>query len=371
MLSGGGARLAGLVDYLAAKTGLPVDVMDPASRMDISGLPVEQQALFEGGRSAEMSVALGLGMLAADQSLFRLEVVPDEVLVKRKFWRGTVWGIAAAAVFAGVLGIDYLAASRYRRRAAERHLRLLETLKGSDHAEVAEIRGTLGLGPGEKVEGFEKIEATYKQERKTNELLGRRATLLVGPGQRNVPVLGFLRLLRSATPAGIVVTRFTAGQPDADSNLSAKQVEVVVKVLVNPSVVAEGDEYKALENYRSRLQTESAKLAFKIEKPKLTTGEKVGGSREFTLTARIFTLGIEDEEAEADPEVRSPVGVPLRLEPYRAPEPEPEPGPEPGPVIVPRALPSKLKPIPPAESKTKPEEPEEPEDEKNDNANNF
>jgi type IV pilus assembly protein PilM len=369
VLSGGGARLEGLSEYLATKTGLPVDIMDPASRMDISTLPVDQQALFEGGSSAEMSVALGLGMLAADESLFRLELVPDEVLAKRKFWRGTAWGIAAAVVFVGVLGIDYLAASRYQRRAAERQLQLLETLKGSEHAEAVELREDLGLGKGEKVEGFEKIEAAYKQGRASNELLGRRAILLLGPGQRNVPVLGFLKLLRAVTPPGIVVTRLTAGPPDSDSRARASQVEVAVKVLVNREVVAEGDEYKALENYRNRLQAESAKLAFKIEKPKLSTGENVAGSREFTLTARIFTLGIRDEEADGDGGVGAG-GLP----PVRAlPSPGPRPGPGPGPVIVPRVAPSKPKPWGwdrPKEPKV-PKEPEEPEGKKNGDGEKF
>ena len=42
------------------------------------------------------TVAVGLAMAAADPNLFRLEVVPDRVLVKRRFWRGTVWALDVA-----------------------------------------------------------------------------------------------------------------------------------------------------------------------------------------------------------------------------------------------------------------------------------
>jgi len=333
VISGGGARLKGLAEYLAGKSGLPVDILDPASRMDISALSPEQQALFEGGRSAEMAVALGLAMCAADESLFRLEVIPEKVVARRRFWRGTAWAIAAGVVLAGLLGVDYLGANRARERAARRHLELIEKLKGTGDAEAVKLREALGIEPAGKKPGLEKMAGEYKKEVAETDLLARRARLLVGPGQRNIPVLGFIRLLRAVTPKGIVLTRLEAERPDPEAGIPADQVEVSVRGLANPKVLAEADEFKALENYRKKLQAESSRLAFKIDEAKITTGDKVGGSgRAFTLTARIFTLGVKsEEEASESDEGPEPSG------------PLPVPGTEPGPrpVIVPRVSPSK------------------------------
>jgi type IV pilus assembly protein PilM len=328
VLSGGGARLEGLVEYVSDKLGLPVDVLDPASRMDISSLPAAQQALFESGASAEMSVAVGLAMMAADEGLFRLEVVPDAVLAKRRFWRGTAWALAAAVVLAGLLGVDYLAAVRYQEEQGRRKLALLEKLKGGGDTEVAELRRKLGVGDGDtKSPGLEKAVAEYKTELAANDLLAREARLLVTPAQRNVPVLVFLKLLRETTPEGIVLNKLNAEPPEPGSGVPSSQVAVTVEGRANPDVLKRS-EFDALRDYRKALLEGSKKLAFKIDDPQLTTGDKLGsGGRAFTLTARIFTLGVESEE-EGD-------------EPIAPGEKEPPTG----PVIVPRVLPTKPKPF--------------------------
>jgi Tfp pilus assembly PilM family ATPase len=342
VLSGGGSRLAGLPAYLAKKTGLPVDTLDPASRMDISSLPPEGQALFESGRSAEMSVAVGLAMMAADERLFRLEIVPEELVARRRFWRGTAWAIAAGAVLVGVLGVDYSGVLRARDRAMRRHLQLVETLRGTADADALALRDALGSGaPAKESAGFEAAVKKYRNEVQATDLVARRARLLVSPGQCNVPVLGFIRLLRAVTPRGIVLTGLEARHHAPGSGLPSRQVHVTVRGLANPGVLAEGDEYKGLENYRRMLQEESGKLAFAIEQAKITTGDKVGNSgRSFTLAARIFTLGVESEEEEDGGE--GDAGG-------ERPEPPGPARPAPGPVIVPRAAPSRLEPLPPVQ----------------------
>lgn len=325
VLSGGGARLEGLPEYLAGKTGLPVDVMDPASRMDISSLPADQQALFEGAASAEMSVALGLAMAAADEGLFHLEVVPDAVLKKRRFWRGTAWALAAGAVLAGLLAVDFLGANRRRDRAEEVNQELKQVLDDK----------TTGLN-----QKLKEVETEAKQ----NRLLAGRARMLAGPAQRNVPLLGFLKLLREVTPEGIVLTKLDAGRPETGAKVS--QVEVTVEGWANKDVVAEKDAFEALENYCRKLQAESVKLAFKIEKPVTRTAPTATKrGRGFTLTARISTLGLE--EGSGEPEAAEPSGT---TEPAE------------GPVIEPRRprprarLPSKPKPYIPSEPKKGPDD---------------
>ncbi len=319
VLSGGGSRLEGLSEYLAKKTGLPVDVMDPASRMDISSLPADQQALFEGGVGAEMSVALGLAMAAADEGLFHLEVMPDAIIKQRKFWRGTAWAIAAGVMLAGLMAVNIVSADRRK-----------------DHAE----------GINEELKqataGLKKKLKEVNKEAKQNRRLVRRAEMLAGPAQRNVPLLGFLKLLREVTPKGIVLTELDASPPETGAKVS--QVEVTVKGWANKDVVVEKDAFIALENYCKKLQAESAKLAFKIDKPETKTGDEGDRGRPFKLTAWISTLGVKEEVEE--PEGDEPAGT---TEPAHGPVIEPR---RPRP---PRGLPSKPTPyVPPSEPKKKP-----------------
>jgi Tfp pilus assembly PilM family ATPase len=316
VLSGGGSRLQGLPAYLSKKMGLPVEVLDPASRMDVSGLPAEQQALFEGGSSAEMSVAIGLAMAAADSRLFRLEVIPDGVLARRRFWRGTVWALAAAVVLAGGVAWRIGDASGDLKRAQEVRRRLTAALDGD---------------PETKQPGLRKALTKYQAELEANDLLARKARLLARPVQRNVPVLGFVKLLRAVTPEGIVLSKLSA-VPAAD-----EQVEVTVEGTANPQVLP-GGEYKALDEYRRKLQAESSKLAFRIDEPKIVTSDTADSSgRGFTLTARIRTLGLESQEE------------PGEVEPGQEPVQPPD-----GPVIVPRGLPSKPVPVLPREPSGEP-----------------
>jgi type IV pilus assembly protein PilM len=327
VLSGGGSRLEGLTEYLAEKTRLPVDVLDPASRMDISSLPRDQQALFDGPGGGELSVAVGLAMMAADESLFRLEVVPDNVVSGRKFWRGTVWALAACAALAGLVAVDVAGAARRRARAK--------------HVDTV-LRGVLGSGE-KNPSGLRGMVKSYETEVAKNQALASRARLLAGPAQRNVPVLGFIKLLRDATPDGIVLTKLRASRPQATSGIPGSQVVVTVEGLANAGVLAEGNEFKALENYRNKLLAESAKLAFKIDDPRIVAGDKAGsGGRSFTLNARIFTLGIEPESDGDGGEETVPAET------------------ERGPVVVPRGLPSK--PVPFSPGRPTPEPPDDDDD---------
>jgi len=85
VLSGGGARLAGLRDFLANRLGKPVEVFDPAAAMDLSRLPGDQARIF-GGAPSEMTVATGLAIMDAAAEGFALSLLPPREAARRRFW---------------------------------------------------------------------------------------------------------------------------------------------------------------------------------------------------------------------------------------------------------------------------------------------
>ncbi|MFT5050813.1 MAG: Tfp pilus assembly PilM family ATPase [Chlamydiales bacterium] len=102
LLCGGGAALDGLPEYLAGGMGVPVDLFDPFSIVDTSGLsPEELESLDE--YKLESVVALGLATMASDTDSYSLEILPAALAKSRQFWGGTFWLIASA-----VLALTYL-----------------------------------------------------------------------------------------------------------------------------------------------------------------------------------------------------------------------------------------------------------------------
>ena len=106
VLTGGGARLQGLRDYLEKKGGRPVDLLDLTQGINLGRLDGEGARCFEGG-SSDMAVATGLAILDANPNLFHLRLVPEAELKKRYLMGTTVWAAAAAVVLLAGLYIPY------------------------------------------------------------------------------------------------------------------------------------------------------------------------------------------------------------------------------------------------------------------------
>jgi len=97
VLSGGGARLNGLREYLEKKIGRPVQVLDLSTGLDMRKLDAASAQCFE-GEVPDMAVALGLAIIDADPSAIHFAMLPEKVVKQRRFWRKTVFGIAAGVV---------------------------------------------------------------------------------------------------------------------------------------------------------------------------------------------------------------------------------------------------------------------------------
>ena len=330
VLSGGGARLRGLPEYLKSRLNVPVDLLDPASRLDISRLPRDQQALFEGPGAGDMSVAVGLAQAAADDSTFRVAVLPDRVIKSRRFWRGTAWAIGAAAGLVGILALDYVAATKREQAASDR---------------TEEVKKKLAVleGGAKKV----KDEAAVTAEMKS------RAELIEGPAQRNRPVLGFLALLREATPPGVTLEKLSAAGPGEDAKTSLDQVVVKVSGRVDPAAIKPGapatteEVYDTLKAYvLGAIRKERPETGFRVADAKLTTQQSelerpAAGDRRipFTFEVRLATLGVAVENI-PDLEAPGPGGPGKSLIP-RVPGPPP-------PTEVPAEPGGAKEPAPPA-----------------------
>ncbi len=95
-ITGGSAQMKGLDDYLAASLSVPVEKFDP---LGDAGVAVEGPA-----QSIDLTVALGLAVLAADADCFSVEVVPAAERKKREFARKHAFTIAALVLVVVYLG---------------------------------------------------------------------------------------------------------------------------------------------------------------------------------------------------------------------------------------------------------------------------
>ena len=98
-ISGGGARLNGLREYLEKKVGRPVQILDLYSGLDLRKLDAASARCFEGD-VPDMAVALGLAIIDAVPGSFHFSLLPEKLVKKQIFWNKTAFGIAAAVVMA-------------------------------------------------------------------------------------------------------------------------------------------------------------------------------------------------------------------------------------------------------------------------------
>ncbi|MBE7466856.1 MAG: pilus assembly protein PilM [Planctomycetes bacterium] len=121
-LSGGGARLAGLRDYLESKTKRPVHVLDLYTGLDLRKLDAESARCFE-GEIPDMTVALGLAVIDADPTCIHFELLPEAVAKRRNFLNKTVFAAAAGVVLMAGLYMPYQNAQASLSEAAAANTR--------------------------------------------------------------------------------------------------------------------------------------------------------------------------------------------------------------------------------------------------------
>jgi type IV pilus assembly protein PilM len=105
-LTGGSAAMAGLDDYLGGALGVPVQKFDPLSDAGVA---------VEGAGSLDMTIALGLAVMAADAEAWSVELLTGAEKKRREFKSRHVFTAAALLVVVGYLGL-------YAWKCQERHV---------------------------------------------------------------------------------------------------------------------------------------------------------------------------------------------------------------------------------------------------------
>ena len=118
LLTGGGAKAKGLVQMLTARLRVPVSIWNPADMVDPSKLPEDEFEQLENDGPAS-TIALGLALSAADNSLYALEILSRAARKSRDFRERGVF-----AVVAGVLAVAYLGLNYFQTSSAAESARL-------------------------------------------------------------------------------------------------------------------------------------------------------------------------------------------------------------------------------------------------------
>ena len=183
VLSGGGAKLAGLREFLLNRLKKPVTVFDPAAALDgfrLTGADGDQV----GGATCELAVAAGLAVCDAEPEGFCISLLPPREAARRLFWRKTAFAYASAALAA------LLAAAMFVR--AHSDLSAADAERRGLAQGLEELRG--------RAAGVGEMEAAVARA-------GGDVALLLDEARVNRAILEFLRLAREACPEGLKLTR--------------------------------------------------------------------------------------------------------------------------------------------------------------------
>ncbi len=96
-ISGGGARLRGLPEYLASALKTPVEPLDPFKKVDTKAADsVEDLKQLP----SDMAVCVGLAMMSLStvREGAHISIVPDVIRRRRSFMQGSFWLMASAAI---------------------------------------------------------------------------------------------------------------------------------------------------------------------------------------------------------------------------------------------------------------------------------
>ena len=229
ILSGGGARLNGLRDYLEKKIGRPVTVLDLYKSLDLRKLDAASARCFEGD-IPDMAVALGLAIVDADPGSFHFALTPERLVKKRIFLQKTVYGIAAGVVL--LVGLaPQIKSSSDAAAAAMENVKIFE-----DKQEKAQT---------EKKQFQDKLDESHALKRSLDYYLWQTR---MGPRY-----LDFFTSLRANTPHDISL--LYVGPPDAahDARDSGPMRHFVVRGNYEQSVYPDTKFNEAWDAMRKKL----------------------------------------------------------------------------------------------------------------------
>lgn len=137
LLSGGGARLAGLPEFLARRLGVEVSPLEPLRKISLGKMSHRDTGPLEGEYSS-FAVPLGLALSRLEQTAPRLDLRTSSDKARRNFRQRGLYLRAAAAVFAA--GMVFWIAGAVRDRIVKaRAAGAAERRDKADKAELARL----------------------------------------------------------------------------------------------------------------------------------------------------------------------------------------------------------------------------------------
>jgi hypothetical protein len=102
LLSGGGAQLPGLADFLSARLHLPVEMLESFAGIELGALPPDRRREVE-AHQAHYATAVGLALEQLLPGSFHLSLLPKAVKDRRDFYSRRIYLWAAGILYATTL----------------------------------------------------------------------------------------------------------------------------------------------------------------------------------------------------------------------------------------------------------------------------
>lgn len=190
-LSGGGARVRGLPEYLSGALKIPVEVLDPWKKIDTSAIDkLGGEAIRD--LPSDMAVAIGLAQLVSPPAkATSISILPDKLKKRRAFFQTQLWLAVAGGVLLSTLLV--LTGLALVRRSTQRGL-LEEFL-----AQTGDIKKRM-----DEMDGLEREqrETAAKSDYLLSHLAGGRVILdCVARLSKALPVEIRLRDMKMSDPA--------------------------------------------------------------------------------------------------------------------------------------------------------------------------
>jgi type IV pilus assembly protein PilM len=198
-LSGGGSRVRGLPEYLSSSLKIPVEVLDPFRKVDVSSI-VQMGGDAITQLPTDMAIALGLAQLVSPPAgATSLSILPVHLKKRRDFFQTNLWlSIAGGVLVATLLVLTVLGLVRKSRQTT-----LLEEFT----QQTKEINGRM-----DEMEALEKDqrETTAKSDYLLSHLAGGRV------------LLDTVARLSKALPPEIRLRDLKMGDPEAKRGRAAR-----------------------------------------------------------------------------------------------------------------------------------------------------
>ncbi len=142
ILSGGGSKLPGLLEYFNSKFNIPVQYWDVMGVFDTANVPPDKRDV-----PTEFANALALAYIAADHLDNTINLIPEKVKEQFKFWASDIYAYAGIAIFLAGMVLWWFGASTTAKKAAsvKSGISSLDKTAKNNSAHINEVMAAIKL----------------------------------------------------------------------------------------------------------------------------------------------------------------------------------------------------------------------------------